>query len=79
MKANLETFPKPKPIYDVWDENNPDDFDYDKKEIEKWKRDFEAELQQMRAIQEEVLAKVPKRLRSKDHLVSIEEALGERQ
>lgn len=29
-------FPKKKPMYDDWDEKNPDDFDYDKIEVDRW-------------------------------------------
>ena len=45
--------------------------------IERWLVNFESELRKEIVEQDKVLAKVPKKLRSKKHSINIEEILGE--
>ena len=40
FEAMRQSFPKPKPLYDMWNPNEPSDFDYDKTEINAWVREW---------------------------------------
>jgi len=66
MKNNLKTFPMDILCLNMTEATK----------LLKWKEDFESELRQKMFEQDKVLAKVPKKLRSKEHSINIEEILG---